>query len=74
MKKTTFTLWSGHLPLIHQTSRYNDERALFRVASYTMTQGAFPAHIETLEQAERLATIHAQDGEPLEIQRCEIER
>lgn len=73
MRKVTYTLWLGHLPLITSTSKYDDERATFRVASDTMTSGAFPAHIESFEQARRLSKIHAQDGKELEIQKNTIE-
>ncbi len=75
MKLQTYTLWNGHLPLIidHGTKYPHDERARFRVANSTMTQGAFPYHAETIEEAERLATMHGWDGEKLEIQVNEID-
>ena len=75
MTITTYTLWSGHLPLIRDygTKYPHDERAAFRVSPSTLTQGASPYHAGTLDEAGRLATLHAQDGDPLEIQVCELE-
>jgi len=70
----TYTLWHGHFPLIeYYGASAHDERGAYRVASDTMTQGAFPAHIMCRDKAERLAKIYAIDGDALDIQLAELD-
>jgi hypothetical protein len=74
MSITTYTLWHGFRPLIvdHGTKYPHDERARYRVSPSTMTQGVSPYHAKTREEAERLAELHSQDGESLEIEAHEV--
>lgn len=72
----TYTLWHGHFPLIThipQDSAKHNPLCRYRVASGTMTHGAFPAHIRDRKKAEALANFHAIDGEPLAIEIHELE-
>lgn len=75
MKITTYTLWAGYAPLIDyipQDSAKKNKLCHYRVAPMTMTQGAFPAHVNSYELAKELSQFHATDDEALEIVRNEI--